>query len=1477
MRTLIIALFLSGLSLAGGLSGQRRLAGEEGLSFLGLPFVSLQEICQPSIIGDFDGWYSVWVPRYLWDKNNDPARLQGKKMKGSIDDHINQMKDHISHLEKEKKTVDRFPPLLLDIKISRINGETNAFINQEVPNQFADPHTQSELATAYGPHIPDLINHYNFFQVGSELVKWVAKSYRADWDEKSQDKQEPLTAKIDELAEPLRKTLRTLLRIHTQPAPDAHKDILPEHKPTLQEFWDGFKFLLGPEPVVKAAIRDALIQTGKAPVPEQSFFTPAFFQALKANPSDFKPELGREEFLTLDGPKDLLEDIRSLAQPLFFSSDFPKEFTADPTYLDPHHQADPTADPAAEERAKKNAELHRILYLVYLFARLDNTLPAHQPAGNQEILKALKDWVVGTKDFDEQPEAEEPKDLKELLNLVSEEPRVHKKVQPEQLHALLPAPVFRKHFLELVTLICQKIVGCEMKEEVRNPTVLDKVADYGNFDDIRTDNPDSFVPKEIAQEVKENLARHNIETISMALDEELDDMLKDTPDFTEDELDEMDGSRFSDKTLGPQEEEEEVPLESDEDKPALNIPRTKYKRPRTKKDKESKFTPFSPRTEEVDKLGNVVIGKPSELDEPVPEDEEEPSNLRPSQIQKTPRTKLVRKPVEPRPRTRKDKEGKPVQFVPGTEEVDELGNVVLSKPSELEEPELKKSPSSKSLPEVLKVPTFQQVEERRRNYQGRTSPKKTDKIAQILDRFIPKEGELDEQGRKFIEKLDDKAATSDPAKAADLKNIIIEFLVKRTQQAGNKPDKKIEDITKLINKREIDRLMKPLSAGSSAGLRNFFMMTLSNLQNVAYRPNSPLENKFYRHDLLFFVGLHNLDQMTLVARQKGKAPEAVKKELEPFTRELKIAMSHLTGTALDDKTDKSGKLTMAKLNEEKDKVLSRNTVLMHRMPAYHLFVSLFDFFDYFKVAQEANAVYGNYRLVYLNFYSFLVSLRKTIPFEITNPHQYVLAQLERCIHYTATVEVPDQQNVNAICLLSHRKYAEMYYFYKVYMLATGKPGAHDLAPPAGMAFDTNVNVFLNFATQVGSYQAVLNKLCTPDNGVPICRSWTFFNALVSYLQLEQIAIDADSLRAVFATSDFGTDAYLFNVLNAVDATVLNVERGNMKDFAKYNLLKEVLQTFGVRFDSFEDRHVKPLAEYLKRSYKRLFFSDSEVVANGLVAAILAGQKSTDKGLDSFEQVISVEGNYLPDNLSFFLQLATTDEQFERIAQLIVDTNAGGHLLNLRQEEHFVAYRGLVEAVAKYQVTSEGSQDSVALNKGRLDIVRNFMHERISKFSSLCIRIIRNEFHNQALEVEEFNMAEFLISEMDHENKETEKEADEKWAKVGEKIAESVDEQPLQLTTEQIIQYEVPESEAEKYKLHFDLNKPNVVDFGTIDNLDELDFKNKEFTLNNQILGADEKEHVAEMMEGLKNKINSRKKAKEVEGKSPESKKKLNMI
>ena len=1407
LRTLIFTLFLSNLLEAGKLFGQRRLEEGDHSSLLSLPFVPIEEVFNPSIISGFNDWYSVYVPRHLWNKNTEPARQQGIEMKGSIDNHISQLKEHMTNLQKEKELIDRFPPMFLDVKISRVNGEVNKYINKDVPNPFVQPQVQEALADSHGPHIPDLINHYNSFSVNSELVKWVAKSYRIDWDEKSTDLQEPLTAKINDLAEPLRKTLRTILKIHTQPSAEEYSDIRADDKPTLQSFWDGFKFLLGDQTTLNDLIRDSLIQTGKAPVPEQSFFTPDFFQVLRSLPSDFRPELSREEFLTLDGPKDTLEDIRPLAQPLFFSSDFPKEFTADPRYLNPAEQPDLNVDPVELAVAKKNAELHKILYIVYLLARLDNTIPADKPLDNQEILKTLKDWVIKTKAFDDQPKAPEPTDIEELISKPSEQPSADTKVRPEQMHALLEAPVFKKHFLELVTLICSKIVGCEMKKEAENPELLDKVADFGNFDDIRGDKPNPFVPKEIADEVKENLAKRNVETLMFELDEQLDDMLDDTPEFDDNQLDQMDGERFSDKTLGP-----------------IDV------------------TP-------LDQL--------------------------PTDIKTPGKKRIERKPKEKEPKIREDKSGKVTPFRPQEEELDEQGNKIVKSPSDIvlpSEDEIEPvTPSEDDLPDVLKIPTFKQVEERRRKYQGKTADKKDDKIEEILNRFIPKEGELDEQGRKFIEKLDDKAAASEPAKAAHLKNIIIQFLIRRTEEAGDKPDKKVEDITKLVNTKEVDRLLRPLSAASTAGLRNFFMMTVINEKGLKYTPFSPLEKKFFDTDLLFFVGMHNWENMIQIRENRRMSPAEKKEAAIPLTREIIIAMTHLNGGAF---TGKQGEEATKKLLSEKNKVLSKNTVLLHRMPAYHLFVSFLDFFDYFKVDQQANAVYGGYRQVYVNFYSFLVSLRKTIPFEITHPHQYVLAQLEHCLQYTASIERVDDKNANAICMLSHRKYAEMYYFYKVYMLATNKPGVSDLAPPAGFTFDTNVNIFLNFATQVISYQTVLNNQCTPDNAFPICRAWTFFNALVSYLQLSQVAIDIDSLRPVFATPEFGSDSYLFTVLNAVDATILNVERGNMKDFSKYNLLKEALQALGIRFDSFDEQHIRSLSEYLKRSYKRIFFEDDEVIANRLVAAILAGEESPDSNLDSLKQVISVDNSYMPENLAFFLQLATTDQQFARIAKLVIDTNAGSNLLNLRNPDNFAVYKNLVDNVANLRITSDSQPE--ALNKARLDMIRNFMHDRVRKFSSLCLNIIRNEFHNQALEVEEFDMAEFLMEEFEGEKKTIEDRADEQWSSVGQEISQTVQSQPQLFTTEQVISLEVPEDEAETYKALFSLNKPNVIDFGVIAKMDE-GLMNKDFTLNGQILKPEEKKFAEAQLVTIKNKILLQMEEKKKESESSSPKKEMKMI
>ena len=142
----------------------------------------------------------------------------------------------------------------------------------------------------------------------------------------------------------------------------------------------------------------------------------------------------------------------------------------------------------------------------------------------------------------------------------------------------------------------------------------------------------------------------------------------------------------------------------------------------------------------------------------------------------------------------------------------------------------------------------------------------------------------------------------------------------------------------------------------------------------------------------------------------------------------------------------------------------------------------FDFFDYYEVSEETKANYLHIHLVYENFYHFINKLRYDMPCEEENSYAYVFENLEACLRFTDHADENRMKYPSSrICDLSHRKYAEMYYFYKFYLLRTGKTLPKDItvdmATYEGSGINTNVRFFLSYIQATPAVQPDFDNVC----------------------------------------------------------------------------------------------------------------------------------------------------------------------------------------------------------------------------------------------------------------------------------------------------------------------------------------------------------------------------------------------------------------
>ena len=136
-------------------------------------------------------------------------------------------------------------------------------------------------------------------------------------------------------------------------------------------------------------------------------------------------------------------------------------------------------------------------------------------------------------------------------------------------------------------------------------------------------------------------------------------------------------------------------------------------------------------------------------------------------------------------------------------------------------------------------------------------------------------------------------------------------------------------------------------------------------------------------------------------------------------------------------------------------------------------VKFMDFFDLYynyhlnKESSKLNPTgLHQIHLIFNNFYHFLNLVRLQVHAEETEPYAFVLDHLEKCLMETDIEEGEKPEFfADSICVFSHRKYAEMYFFYKLYLLKFNKPLPAEypplnLEPFEGGRMNTHVRLLL---------------------------------------------------------------------------------------------------------------------------------------------------------------------------------------------------------------------------------------------------------------------------------------------------------------------------------------------------------------------------------------------------------------------------------
>lgn len=589
----------------------------------------------------------------------------------------------------------------------------------------------------------------------------------------------------------------------------------------------------------------------------------------------------------------------------------------------------------------------------------------------------------------------------------------------------------------------------------------------------------------------------------------------------------------------------------------------------------------------------------------------------------------------------------------------------------------------------------------------------------LVDKFLPPTGEITDETKQFVTKMIEKSESiEDKDKKAVMRTLLIRGILTLYKNNAKKlPGEGIEpatnpanDLARLVNNKLVAKIRSSFSWTATAGLRNFLFRTMNSEMGINYKSMSPVEVELYHNDIIFFIYLADEDKVERIKQEKPLRPKTELQRIGQQVKEARFAVyKYLIPKAWETKKD--DKYLQAALIEP----LMNSPLLMERLSAYEFFVPLLDFFRYYEeISTSAAAAYTDYGQIYMNFYNFINSLRAELFFSVGDTHEYVLQSLEDCLLFTESVQEMKEEHSRTVCKLSHRKYAEMYYLYKLYLVAMDKPIKVTLNPYKGRSFDTHVRLFINFAQENTVYRHALDTACKTNPSAPICVVWNVYNQLLVYLHDPQLL--SSYADEVFRNMDWKNPATRFHALGALEATFYNIENGNVKDYSKMLGLIERLADEGRDLLSFDQGDIPALASYLKRTYRKLVLTAAEARVAEAVQKILGSPANEDLGQDLFASYLVFGDVIYLDYLKLFLLVAQTDDDFTRIAQMIVRAKGGRALIRMNSSSKHAEFATFIAEI--------GGRD-IPLS-GRYEAIREWIKVKYEENHRTCVNLIKDK-------------------------------------------------------------------------------------------------------------------------------------------------------
>ena len=182
------------------------------------------------------------------------------------------------------------------------------------------------------------------------------------------------------------------------------------------------------------------------------------------------------------------------------------------------------------------------------------------------------------------------------------------------------------------------------------------------------------------------------------------------------------------------------------------------------------------------------------------------------------------------------------------------------------------------------------------------------------------------------------------------------------------------------------------------------------------------------------------------------------------------------------------------------------------------------------------------------------------------------------------------------------------------------------------------------------------------------------------------------ISSLFSAYNFEEDNVdLMNLVQAVETMRLFIAQGNSPDYERYIDFVGQLDAFEKKPDQKTEfantkEDVALLTDYLYRTYNKREIDETELSISSAVRKILSGPVEAGKALESdLGRFLSFDKTPVISYSKLFLLYAQTREEYEKIAQFIVESKKGFQIATVQDIEHdeeLKTLKTLVQRVSK---------------------------------------------------------------------------------------------------------------------------------------------------------------------------------------------------